>query len=99
MHRSSKFWDSPDTFRPERHLDEQKHADYDVMFQPFGKGKRRCIGYSYAKLVMPLVLATILSQYTLSKSPRTQDTIEVLFKTATMTPKNGCFVEMKFDPI
>nr|AYF53060.1 cytochrome P450 CYP3356A1 [Bradysia odoriphaga] len=99
MHHSSKFWDNPEMFRPDRHLDEQKHPDYDVVFQPFGKGKRRCIGYSYAKFVMPFVLATILSQYTFSQSPKTEETIEVLFKTATMTPKNGCFAEINFDPI
>lgn len=99
MHNSTMFWDNPEIFKPERHLEEAKHPDYNAVFQPFGSGRRRCIGNSYTKLVMPFALATLLSQYTFSKSPKTEETIEVLFKTATMTPRNGCFAKINFDPI
>lgn len=99
MHNSPEFWDQPEIFKPERHLVKEKSPLYDVMYQPFGKGKRKCIGYSYAKLVMPLALATILNRYSFSPSPQTEERLTLNFKTATMTPKKGCFGEIKFDPI
>lgn len=76
-----------------------KCSKYNVVYQPFGRGRRQCIGYSYAKLVLPLVLATILSKYTMTPSHNTEETITLQYKTATMTPKNGCFGEVKFDPL
>lgn len=99
MHNSPEFWNDPEIFKPDRHFEENKCSAYDIVYQPFGKGRRKCIGLSYAKLVMPLVLATILSKYRISPSPKTEEKITLLFKTATMTPKNGCFGEIKFDPI
>lgn len=99
MHNSPALWDEPQNFRPERHLDDEKSPLYDIMYQPFGKGRRKCIGYSYAKLVLPLALATILSKYTFSPSPQTEAKLTLNFKTATMTPKNGCFGVITFDPI
>lgn len=99
MQNSPAFWEEPEVFKPKRHFQENKSNAYDTMYQPFGKGRRKCIGLSYAKLVMPLVLATILSKYTFAPSPHTEKKITLLFKTATMTPKNGCFGEIKFDPI
>lgn len=99
MQNSPKYWNEPEIFKPERHLVENRHSKYDFVYQPFGIGPRQCIGISYAKLVMPLVLATIFSKYVAIPSAKTEETISVLFKTATMTPKNGCFVEMKYEPL
>lgn len=99
IQNSTKFWDKPEIFEPQRHLAGEKCSAYNIAYQPFGKGSRKCIGYSYAKLVLPLVLATILSQYTMTSSPTTEKTMTLVYKTATMTPKNGCFGYIKFDPL
>lgn len=99
IQNSPKFWDKPEIFKPERHLEGERYSAYNVVYQPFGRGRRECIGYSYAKLVLPLVLATILSVYTMSPSPKTEKTIKLTYKTATMTPTNGCFGYFKYDPL
>lgn len=99
IQNSAKFWDEPEILKPDLHLEGEKCLAYNVVYQQFGRRRRECIGYTYAKLVLPLVLATILSNYFLSPSSKTEKTITLIYKTATMTPKNGCFENIKFDPL
>jgi cytochrome P450 family 135 len=56
--RSSRVYDAPAQFMPERFLDR---APETFSWIPFGGGIRRCIGASFATLEMKLILRTALS--------------------------------------
>ncbi|BDI15641.1 cytochrome P450 [Nostoc cf. commune SO-36] len=61
-HHRPDIYPEPQRFQPERFL-ERQFSPYE--FLPFGGGNRRCLGMAFALFEMKLVLATILSQYSL----------------------------------
>ncbi|MFN6483336.1 MULTISPECIES: cytochrome P450 [unclassified Nostoc] len=61
-HHRPDIYLEPQRFQPERFL-ERQFSPYE--FLPFGGGNRRCLGMTFALFEMKLVLATILSQYSL----------------------------------
>jgi len=61
-HHNPEIYPEPKRFRPERFL-ERQFSPYE--FLPFGGGNRRCLGMAFALFEMKLVLATILSKYSL----------------------------------
>lgn len=62
-HQRPDLYPEPEKFKPERFL-ERQFSPYEYL--PFGGGSRRCIGMALAQLEMKLVLATILSHYSLA---------------------------------
>ena len=57
VHHDPEIYDSPYEFRPERFLDEQPGT---YTWIPFGGGRRRCLGASFALLEMKIVLQAVL---------------------------------------
>jgi cytochrome P450 family 135 len=57
--RSSRVYDDPEEFRPERFLENGPET---FSWIPFGGGIRRCIGAAFATLEMKLILRTMLEE-------------------------------------
>ena len=62
LHHREDLYPEPKQFKPERFLERQFAA---WEFIPFGGGNRRCLGYALAMLEIKLVLATILTNFSL----------------------------------
>jgi cytochrome P450 len=60
VHHDPEIYDDPYAFRPERFL-EKPPGTYTWI--PFGGGRRRCLGASFALLEMKVVLRSVLSAY------------------------------------
>lgn len=60
MHRRAGSWTEPETFRPERFLDDSGRSD---AYLPFGMGPRLCIGRELALGEMTIVLAELLRDH------------------------------------
>ncbi|WP_323675844.1 cytochrome P450 [Halorubellus sp. PRR65] len=78
LHRDDRWWDAPESFRPERWLDDGDDlrgiaADAvafgrddrpEYAFLPFGGGPRHCIGMRFARLELRLAVATLANRLT-----------------------------------
>jgi cytochrome P450 len=62
VHHDPDIYPDPYAFRPERFLEE---APGTYTWIPFGGGRRRCIGASFATLEMKIVMRAVLSAYTI----------------------------------
>jgi cytochrome P450 len=58
VHHDPEIYEHPYDFRPERFLEEPPGT---YTWIPFGGGRRRCIGASFAMVEMQIVLRTVLA--------------------------------------
>ncbi|XP_077427386.1 cytochrome P450 2U1 [Vanacampus margaritifer] len=64
VHRDAAVWDQPDTFKPERFLDEEGKLARKECFMPFGIGRRVCMGEQLAKMELFLMVTGLLQAFT-----------------------------------
>jgi cytochrome P450 len=69
VHHDSRWFDEPETFRPERWADERARSLPRYAYFPFGGGPRQCIGNAFAMMEAVLILATIAQRYRLTLVP------------------------------
>lgn len=85
IHRHPAFWPRPYLFDPDRFTPERplphRHA-----YIPFGAGPRLCIGDSFARTEIRLVLATILQRFRLAQTKSDPPEPVAL---VTIRPRNG----------
>jgi len=63
MHRDPRYYDDPDTFRPERWLNGLANRLPSGAYFPFGDGPRRCIGQGFAMLEAAIVIGTLAQNF------------------------------------
>jgi len=82
-HHDSRWFEEPEAFLPQRMLAPTfaKHA-----FVPFGAGQRMCVGASFARMELRLLLALLASRWDLRLSP---DQRVGLSPRVTLAPKWG----------
>lgn len=81
MQRHPRYFDNPNTFLPERFLDNKEKNPF--LYIPFSGGFRNCIGQKFANLEDKILLTQILRRYTVSSKLRMdqlQLSIEVVLK-------------------
>jgi len=86
MHRDGRFFEDPDTFRPERWLDGLENRLPAGAYYPFGDGPRRCIGQGFALLEAAIVIGTIAQRFKFRLAPGQAVVPEPLI---TLRPRNG----------
>jgi cytochrome P450 len=69
LHRDPRFFDDPESFRPERWADGLARRIPRYAYFPFGGGPRICIGNMFAQMEAVLLLATIARRFRLALLP------------------------------
>jgi cytochrome P450 len=90
IHHDPEIYEDPYAFRPQRFVDK---APGTYTWIPFGGGRRRCLGASFAMLEMRIVLRAVLRERELEpigdrySLPRRRN--------ITVTPANGATVRLR----
>ena len=84
VHHDPEIYPDPYSFRPDRFLGEQPGT---YTWIPFGGGRRRCLGASFALLEMRTVLREVLRRYDLS--PGTDSAELSRRRSITISPRWG----------
>lgn len=69
IHRHRKFWDQPTAFMPDRFAGNASPWTSGT-FLPFGVGPRICIGATFAIAEAQIIMATLLSRFTIALEDR-----------------------------
>uniref|UniRef100_A0A1A9UXW5 Cytochrome P450 n=1 Tax=Glossina austeni TaxID=7395 RepID=A0A1A9UXW5_GLOAU len=68
-----EHWGDPETFRPERFIDDEGKAFKDDFFMPFGQGRRRCLGDALARACLFSFLIKIIEHFSIELSDKPED--------------------------
>jgi cytochrome P450 len=96
IHRDSRWFDDPESFRPERWADGMSQRIPRYAYFPFGGGPRICIGNNFALMEATLILATIARQFRLELAP---DATIAPLATITLRPAHGVKVVLTKRPV
>ena len=67
--RHPDFWENPEGFDPERFGEERSKGRSRAAYLAFGAGPRGCLGFPFAMMEMPLVLARIMQTFKVELVP------------------------------
>jgi len=87
LHHDPTIYPEPHAFRPERFLQEPPST---YTWIPFGGGRRRCLGASFAQLEMKLVLRAVLERCELRPAGKRGEATRR--RSITVSPARGCRV-------
>jgi cytochrome P450 len=90
VHHDPAIYADPYAFRPERFLDQQPGT---YTWIPFGGGRRRCLGASFALLEMKIVLGAVLRRCELSAGGARHE--RTRRRSITISPADGCRVVLR----
>jgi cytochrome P450 len=62
-HHDPRFWEEPETFRPERFMGDAVKKRRPYTYIPFGGGKRSCIGGAMSQVENTLALSMLLRRF------------------------------------
>jgi cytochrome P450 len=90
VHRDPDVYPDPYAFRPERFLGQQPGT---YTWIPFGGGRRRCLGASFALLEMKIVLRAVLERCELTPAQSRREATRR--RSITISPAGGCRVILR----
>ncbi len=86
IHRDSRWYDEPESFRPERWAHGLQDQIHRYAYFPFGGGPRICIGNNFSLMESALLLATIARRFRLRLAP---DAVVKPLPSMTLRPDRG----------
>jgi cytochrome P450 len=92
MHRHPRYWESPETFDPDRFLPERSSTRPRYAYFPFGGGTRMCIANNLAQMEQLLLVTLIAQRFSLELAPGARVEPEAL---VTLRPRNGVPVRLR----
>ena len=92
------FGPDPESFVPERWLDESRKRPHPFSVRPFGFGRRLCLGKRFAELEMQLAIIRILRSFRVDWAGPGPDEVKVETKTGLVNAPS-ITLKFKFTPL
>ena len=94
VHHDPDVYESPNELRPERFLESAGgQAPGTYTWLPFGGGRRRCLGASFAMLEMKVVLRAVVERFAIAPVGERAETARR--RSITISPSRGCEVVLR----
>ncbi|XP_073813616.1 cytochrome P450 6A1-like [Musca autumnalis] len=95
IHNDPELYPNPDKFDPERFSPDMVKNRESVEWLGFGDGPRNCIGLRFGKLQSRLSLATIVSRYRFTLSPKTKTPLRFNPESPTMSTLDPIYLNFE----
>ena len=92
LHRDPRYFEEPETFRPERWMSNLARELPRFAYMPFGGGPRICIGQRFAMIEAILILTTVAQRFS---GELQSDRNVTPFPSITLRPKGGVWLKIK----
>lgn len=93
LQKDARYWKNPEDYDPERFSPDKKNSIEKYAFLPFGEGPRMFPGMRMVLLQIKAGLATLLRQYILEISPKTQLPLKLAAGSVMATPVGGLWLD------
>ncbi|XP_065339679.1 cytochrome P450 9e2-like [Cloeon dipterum] len=97
LHHDPKYFPNPEVFDPDRFTEEAKKTRPAFAYLPFGEGPRQCIGFRFAQAQVKAAIATIVLNFRLEQSEKTEHPVVFNEKNFLLHAKNG--LHLKISPL
>ncbi|XP_076235870.1 putative cytochrome P450 6a13 [Calliopsis andreniformis] len=97
IHYDPQYYPRPELFDPERFSEENKKTRPHMVFLPFGKGPRNCIGKQFGQIQSKFGLITILKNYYVSVCEKTEIPLKTSRTSLSILAVNG--IHLKFEKV
>jgi cytochrome P450 len=87
VHRDERFYDDPESFRPDRWTTDFESSLPRYAYFPFGGGPRQCLGLRFAQIEAQALVATLARQFRLVRGPDTS--LDLSASGETLDPDGG----------
>ena len=92
LHHSPKYWEEPESFKPERWLGDAARKRKPYTYVPFGGGKRSCIGGAMSQVENTLALSMLLRRF---RPEYVGPEPPGIHATVTLCPKGGLHFKIR----
>ncbi|WP_135826537.1 cytochrome P450 [Halorussus ruber] len=93
IHRDERYYDNPETFRPERWADDLADEIPEYAHFPFGGGPRHCIGMRFAMMEMKIAISMLAQRFRFEPAYESLPEVDIAL---TLQPEDA--VEMHVEP-
>lgn len=97
IHHDPQYYRNPEIFDPERFTTEEIEKRHPFAFIPFGEGPRNCIGLRFGMMQSKLGLASLIHNFKISLSDKTEQPIQYRKNAFILTTTSGMWI--KFEKI
>ncbi|CAD6227307.1 GSCOCT00006096001.2-RA-CDS [Cotesia congregata] len=95
IHRDLEYFPEPDTFDPDRFLEDRRKTVNSVAYLPFGAGPRMCIGNRFALLEIKVMFYFhLLSKCSISPAKKMILPMEIADSNTTLGAKSGFWLDI-----